>query len=167
MSSEEFDEALERIASGDPLMSNGLLDDGVLITGMPTGLAREGLSSNSDDEVNSNAGDESNGSARNIFGLAKAFNAYDAMVKFQLVNSLQDKSGSSKRPPILTPKIMMQQYERALENDPNYSGKTKLRQLERLHRVHLLYENGKLLDSWAVLFWDDLGFAVVIDLYAD
>ena len=23
------------------------------------------------------------------------------------------------------------------------------------------------LDSWAVLFWDDLGFAVVIDLYAD
>ena len=42
-------------------MSNGLLDDGVLITGMPTGLTREGLSANSDcdsnaDEVNSNAG---------------------------------------------------------------------------------------------------------------
>ena len=23
------------------------------------------------------------------------------------------------------------------------------------------------MDSWAVLFWDDLGFAAVIDLYAD
>ena len=47
--------------------------------------------------------------------------------------------------PILTPEMLHQQNEKALRNDPNLSGKRKLRQLERLQRLHLLYEVGELL----------------------
>ena len=49
-----------------------------------------------------------------------------------------------KRPPILTPDILNEQNKKALRNGPNISGKRKLLQLERLHKLHVLYEKAKL-----------------------
>eukprot|EP00956_Cyclotella_meneghiniana_P045678 scaffold380193_cov149-Cyclotella_meneghiniana.AAC.1 len=69
---------------------------------------------------------------------------YESMVKLNLVDSLQKESGSSKRPPILTADRLLEQNKRALINDPNYSGKRKLCQLERHQRLHILYEAGKI-----------------------
>ena len=127
MSKKEFDAALDRIASGDPLLSDGLLEDGILITGMPTGLAKEGLTKASDydsdnEDIDTPAASGNSGSASHVFGIANAQAAYDAMVKYHLVNSLQKETGSSKHPPILTPEILSRQNKRALISDPNYSG---------------------------------------------
>jgi len=51
---------------------------------------------------------------------------------------------SEKRPPILTPDILLEQNKKALRNGPNISGKRKLLQLERLQKLHVLYEKAKL-----------------------
>ena len=54
LSAKEFDNILQKIEDGDPLISNGVVDDGILLTGQPTGLAREGIQasqlSDSEDE---------------------------------------------------------------------------------------------------------------------
>jgi len=150
MTAKEFDETIERLEEGDLLVSNGLLDDGILITGQPTGLAREGLEQDDADNDTDEEGDEpmpeanEEKSARHIFGIDDALDAYDMMVKAKLVETAQRESGSDKRPPILTPDILKEQNYKALRNDPNKSGRRKLRQLERLQELHLLYEKAKL-----------------------
>lgn len=49
-----------------------------------------------------------------------------------------------KRPPLLLPDMLTEQNSKAIRNDTNFSGKRKLLQLERLQRLHILYEKGKL-----------------------
>mmetsp|Transcript_10347 Transcript_10347/g.17580 ORF Transcript_10347/g.17580 Transcript_10347/m.17580 type:complete len:762 (-) Transcript_10347:731-3016(-) len=145
MTAKEFDETINRLEEGDSLLSNGLLDDGILITGQPTGLAREGLDVNDadtdeereDDEHTSDA-DAMMKSGRHVFGIEHALNCFGEMVKSKIVENAQRESGSDKRPPILTPEILQEQNRKALRNDPNRSGKRKLLQLERLQKLHLL-----------------------------
>eukprot|EP00804_Cyclotella_cryptica_P028615 CCRYP_020606-RA/>CCRYP_020606-RA protein AED:0.36 eAED:0.42 QI:0/0/0/1/1/1/2/0/166 len=151
MSSKEFDEVLEKIATNDTLIANGVLDDGILIMDQPTGLAREGLTNecdndNSDEEdINYDTPSESKcDSGRHVYGITAAMAEYESMVKLHLVDSLQKESGSLKRPPILTADRLLEQNKRALINDPNYLGKRKLCHLERLQHLHILFEAGKL-----------------------
>mmetsp|Transcript_14350 Transcript_14350/g.24033 ORF Transcript_14350/g.24033 Transcript_14350/m.24033 type:complete len:730 (-) Transcript_14350:42-2231(-) len=148
MTAKEFDETVERLEEGDQLVSNGLLDDGILITGQPTGLAREGLDEGDAEADTDEEGDEPMSDAaksgRHIFGIENAFAAYDSLVKANRVKKAQQESGSEKRPPILTPDILKEQNSKALRNDPNNSGRRKLRQLERLQKLHLLYEKAEL-----------------------
>lgn len=150
--SEEVDEALEKIAADDTLIANGVLDDGILITGQPTGLVREGLTNACDDEDDTDDEDINNDtpserkcdSGRHVYGITEAMREYESTVKLNLVDSLQKESGCSKRPPILTADRLLEQNKRALIIDPNYSGKRKLCQLERHQRLHILYEAGKI-----------------------
>jgi len=58
MTAKEFDEAVHRLEEGDSLLVNGLVDDGVLITGQPTGLAREGLNEKDADTDEENEAEE-------------------------------------------------------------------------------------------------------------
>jgi hypothetical protein len=148
MSAAEYDKICDRFEQDRPLVSNDGLDDGILITGQPTGLAREGLNgvldeSDSDTDKIPQA-DGKSSSARCVFGMADAFNKYESMMKSYLVDKEQRDSGSNKRPPILTEEILKKQNDKALRNDPNQSGKRKLCQLERLQWLHVLYESGKL-----------------------
>ena len=151
MSAKEVEEALKENTSA--LLPEGLLDDGILITGQPTGLAKEGLAgvSNASDEEASDDDTvvvheikDKDHSARNIFGISDALTGYLTMVKHNIVDNMQRDIGDDKRPPILTKEILKKQNDRALRNDPNQSGKRKLCQLERHQRLHLLYESGEL-----------------------
>eukprot|EP00986_Skeletonema_menzelii_P021274 scaffold33840_cov171-Skeletonema_menzelii.AAC.1 len=165
MTAKEFDETIMRLEEGDGLVTNGLLDDGILITGQPTGLAREGLDENNadtdeeredDDEEMSDADKMKSG--RHIFGIDDALKCFDMMMKSKVVEKAQRDSGSDKRPPILTQEILQEQRKKALRNDPNRSGKRKLLQLERLQKLHLLYERGSLkkcLLSYYLLVTED------------
>ncbi|KAL7528716.1 hypothetical protein ACHAXR_002591, partial [Thalassiosira sp. AJA248-18] len=49
MTADEFDDVLKKIEDGDPLVVNGIVDDGVLETGQPTGLAQERLNTDIED----------------------------------------------------------------------------------------------------------------------
>jgi hypothetical protein len=145
MTAEEFDDTIARLEEGDNLLTNGLLDDGVLITGQPTGLAKEGLDENDvDTDEEGEDEEEVTKSGRHVFGLDDALECFDNMVKAKVVEKAQRESGSNKRPPILTPEILQEQNRKAMRNDPNRSGKRKLQQLERLQKLHLLYERAKL-----------------------
>ncbi|KAL7456981.1 hypothetical protein ACHAWC_008439 [Mediolabrus comicus] len=145
MTAQEFDETIARLEEGDNMLTNGLLDDGVLITGQPTGLAKEGLDENDvDTDEEGEDEDEVTKSGRDVFGLDDALECFDNMVKAKMVEKAQRESGSNKRPPILTPEILQEQNRKAMRNDPNRSGKRKLQQLERLQKLHLLYERAKL-----------------------
>ena len=152
LSAEEFEEVLQRIEDGGNLVSNGALDDGVLVTGQPTGLAHEGLSANNDGNNSSDDEEEEvtpetakqSESARVVFGIADALDAYDKMCKMKAVGKAQKEAGKTKRPPVLEPAYLEEQNQKALRNDPNSSGKRKLRQLELHERLHHLYEDGKL-----------------------
>ena len=163
MTAKEFDETIKRLEEGDGLVTNGLLDDGILITGQPTGLAKEGLDENDADTDEEDDGEEMCDadevkSGRHIFGIGDALDCFDMMVKSKLVEEAQRDSGSEKRPPILTPEILQEQRRKALRNDPNRSGKRKLQQLERLQKLHLLYEDGdleKCLLSYFLLVTED------------
>lgn len=164
MTAKEFDDTINCLEEGAGLVNNGLLDDGILITGQPTGLAREGLDENDldtdeesdDDEHMSDANEVKSG--RHIFGIEHAMKCFDMMVKSKMVENAERESGSDKRPPILTPEILQEQNRKALRNDPNRSGKRKLIQLERLQKLHLLYERGdlkKCLLSYYLLVTED------------
>jgi len=164
MTAKEFDETVHRLAEGDSLLVNGLVDDGVLITGQPTGLAREGLNEKDadTDEINEAEEEMSNvyevKSGRHVFGIENEYDCFEMMVKAKKVENAQRESGSEKRPPILTPDILKEQNKKALRNDPNISGKRKLLQLERLQKLHVLYEKAKLkkcLLSYYLLVTED------------
>jgi len=150
MTAKEFDETVYRLEEGDILSVNGLVDDGVFITGQPTGLAREGLNEKNADTDEENEAEEemSNDyevkSGRHVFGIEHAFHCFEMMAKAKKVENTQRESGSMKRPPILTPDILNEQNKKALRNDPNISGKRKLLQLKRLQKLHVLYEKAKL-----------------------
>ena len=151
MSAKEVEEALEEDTNA--LLPDGLLDDGILITGQPTGLAKEGLAdvTNASDEEESDddtavecQNNNKNESARHIYGISDALAGYLTMVKHNIVDKVQRDIGANKRPPILSQEILKKQNESALRNDPNQSGKRKLCQMERHQRLHVLYEAGKL-----------------------
>ena len=150
MSAKEVEEALQEDTSG--LLPDGLLDDGIPITGQPTGLSKEGLGdvTNASDEESDDdtaavcLNKDKDESARNIFGISDALSGYLTIVKHNIVDKSQRDIGANKRPPILTQEILKMQNDRALINDPNQSGKRKLCQLERHQRLHILYELGEL-----------------------
>jgi len=112
MTAKEFGETVHRLEEGDSLLVNGLVDDGVLITGQPTGLAREGLNEKDADtdeeyEVEEEMSkDYEVKSGRHVFGIEHAFDCFETMVKAKKVENAQRESGSVKRPPILTPDIL-------------------------------------------------------------
>ena len=102
-------------------------------------LARRQLSdSEGEAEDQTFAGDTS---ARGIFSIATAIYKYKNMVTMKKSEVKQRQSGNSKKPPILSPDILEKQNLRALQNNPNCSGKQNLMQLERLQRLHILYED--------------------------
>ena len=144
VSAREYDNILSQIDEGAPFAAAGVLDDGVLITAQPTGLAREGITGDGASSDESDSEVATGGSARHMFSLDDAFSSFKDMSQSNQVDKQLKDSGSSKRAPILTPEILGAQNSKAIRNDPNFSGKTKLRQLERHERLHRLYESGKL-----------------------
>ncbi|EJK76479.1 hypothetical protein THAOC_01755 [Thalassiosira oceanica] len=143
----EYERICSQIAEGDGvdciLESIGAVSDGVLLTGQPTGLARLGI--NAGDESSDESTGENEKSARDLFSIDDALTAYDNMVSMKSVDSTQKSTGKRKRTPLLTPEKLKEQNDEALASrDPNASGKTKLRQLERHQRLHILYETGQL-----------------------
>ena len=85
MTTKEFDETAYRLEEGDSLV-NGLVDDGVFITGQPTGLAREGLNEKDADTDEENEAEEemSNDyevkSGTHVCGMEHAFDYFEMMV---------------------------------------------------------------------------------------
>jgi hypothetical protein len=144
VSAKGYDKILSCIDDGAPLVNVGVIDDGVLVTGELTGLAREGINAGDDSSAESETECVEIESACQIFSIDDALQSFDEMTTHQKVNEELKASGNKKQAPILSVDLLMQQNEKAFHNDPNYSGKTKLRQLERHQRLHLLYEEGKL-----------------------
>ena len=144
VSADEYDKMMSQVDDGAPMVTGGVIDDGVLVTGQQTGLAREGIGMGDESSDESKSPIAECDSARHIFSLDDAIGSFDEMSKHRRVDGELQASGSRKRAPILTADILTEQNEKAIRNDPNFSGKTKLRQLERHQRLHLLYEAGKL-----------------------
>ena len=152
LNSAEYAELVDELAENGEgaittlLEAIGAHDDGILLTAERTGLARGGITA--DDE--SSVSDESTGevveqhSARNVFSIADGKEAYMNMVKMAEVDRDQKKKRKRKSTPLLTPDKLKEQNERALESDPNMSGKRKLKQLELHQRLHQKYQAGKL-----------------------
>ena len=57
LSASEFDSVVDRLSRGDSFVGNGSLDDGVLLTGQASGLAREGIVDDDDDSSDDEAND--------------------------------------------------------------------------------------------------------------
>lgn len=153
----EFDDILRQIDEGCPFVTNGLHDDGILLTGTASALEKDGIngeaesdSDNEDqqddrqDEAGQEAAVTSNKRGRTLFGNRHAFDAYDLWVNNAKVYKHQKQSNQSKKPPIVTNEFLKQLNEKAIRNDPNQSGKHKLRQLEIHQRLHEMYETGQL-----------------------
>ena len=99
----EYDNILSQIDEGAPFAAAGVLDDGVLITAQPTGLAREGIASHGASSDESDSEIATGGSARHIFSLDDACASFNDMSQFNQVDKELKDSGRSKRAPILTP----------------------------------------------------------------
>ena len=147
LTAKEYEAMVEQFEEGGHLVSIGPPEDGVLITGQPTGLERIGLRpADADTDSNESHGSDSSEekSAKGVFGIADALSEYKTMVKMKAVEAALKESGSKKAPPVLSPSILEEQNKKAIKNNPNISGKQKLRQLERHQRLHLLYEAHRL-----------------------
>ncbi|KAL7482282.1 hypothetical protein ACHAW6_010740 [Cyclotella cf. meneghiniana] len=149
----ELEEIYAKLEDKCPMIVNGVLDDGILLTTKPSGLWKAGI--NEEDESSDESDDEQpNDDAspqrkykrpgRSIYELEDAFNDYDNMVKCCAVDKAQCDSGKRKQSPILSVETLNEQNEYSICNDTNRSGRRKLRQLEVLQRLHVVYENGEL-----------------------
>ena len=91
LSASEFDSVVDRLSRGDSFVGNGSLDDGVLLTGQASGLAREGIVDDDDDSSDDKANDSSptaaSSSTRDIFSVSAALDSYDEMVQMAGVNA--------------------------------------------------------------------------------
>ena len=91
LSVEEFERMVEQIEEGGPLVSICPPDDGVLLTGQPTGLAKSGISAadadtDSDKSLGNNSCEEK--SARDVFCISSALAEYETMVKMNAVEAV-------------------------------------------------------------------------------
>jgi len=91
LSTSKFDSVIDQLSCGDLFVGNGSLDDGVLLTGQASGLAREGIVDDDNDSSGNEAGSTAPTavlpSAQDIFSVPAALESYDEMVKMADVNA--------------------------------------------------------------------------------
>ena len=147
MSANEYDALVKRLDDDDRAMVGlGGVDDGVLLTGQPTGLSNLNLEvdAGDSDEDDDEADQEVDRKGFN-YGISKSTDWYGEMIKLRAVEaSLKEAGTTDKKAPVLTPEVLQASNKKTLHNDPNVSGKRKLMQLKRHERLHRLYEAGKL-----------------------
>ena len=95
LSASDFDDIVHRLSTGDAFVGNGGVDDGVLLTGQASGLAHEGIFDNDgnssiDDDTNVSTAVADIPSARTIFSISSALDAYDEMHCMALVSADAD-----------------------------------------------------------------------------
>lgn len=132
---DEFDDILHEIMEKSPMLVNGALDDGVLLTCSPNILLdgsvsfAEAESDNESDWDNQDVGiDDRKGPCRrrDLYCVNDAFKSFDNMVACYEVDKDQPENGKRKRAPILTVETLKEQADKKLRGCPNRSGKRKL-----------------------------------------
>ena len=144
LSAGEYDKLLAKINSKLKTVGVGAQDDAVLLTAQPTGLSQAGLNdAESSDESDNDANDEETSNDANAYKPSSSLTWFKNLMDMKNVDKEQTKSAASKTAPLITPEKLQEINRKIVDNDTNSSGKRKLCQLERLQRLHLLYEDGE------------------------